>query len=119
MKIVRKGEAAQEPVSSPLFTSGQVVRRAIAPDSKDFNLAVIGFGKNVRNKMHTHTSDQVLIVTSGEGMVATEDEQHVVHEGDVILIPAGEKHWHGATKDSEFDHIALTLASSVTTQVEE
>lgn len=77
------------------------------------------FSPGARNKRHTHTTDQVLIVTAGTGICATESEQVVVVTvGDVIHFPAGEKHWHGATKDSSFAHIYVTGIGNKTTQVE-
>ena len=62
---------------------------------------------------------QVLLVTDGIGIVATEKEKSVVQIGDLIHIPAGEKHWHGATTDSHFSHISLTLLSSVSNLFEQ
>jgi quercetin dioxygenase-like cupin family protein len=62
--------------------------------------------------------DQILIVTAGKGTVASEKEEKVVTVGEVVLFPAGEKHWHGTTKDSEFSHIVVTKAGSPTTQQE-
>jgi len=50
--------------------------------------------------------------------VATEKEERIVTVGEVVLFPAGEKHWHGATRDSEFSHIVVTRAGSKTTQLE-
>jgi quercetin dioxygenase-like cupin family protein len=95
-----------------------VTRQTLVPDSKDFNAAIVNFGKGVRNKLHTHDSEQVLIVTAGKGIVATEKEQQTVTVGDVILFSAGEKHWHGATADSEFSHIYVTRLDSQTHIVE-
>ena len=46
--------------------------------------------------------------------MATEDKEHEVTEGTTIHVPAGEKHWHGATADSSFSHITLTAAGSST-----
>ena len=54
--------------------------------------------------MHIHSSDQVLFVTAGKGIIATEARQEVISVGDVVHIPAEEKHWHGATADSSFSH---------------
>jgi quercetin dioxygenase-like cupin family protein len=76
------------------------------------------FSKGVRNKFHVHTSDQILIVTSGKGICATKKEEVTVGPGDVILFPAGESHRHGATKDSAFSHIYVIGVNSKTTQVE-
>jgi len=64
------------------------------------------------------TSDQVLVVTAGKGIIATEAAEEVITTGDVVQVSAGEKHWHGATADSAFSHIALTAKGSGTTPVE-
>ena len=75
----------------------------------------VNFGKGGRNKFHAHDGEQILIVTHGRGIVATESEEKIVTQGDIILIPAGEKHWHGATKDSKFSHIFITTKEYKTT----
>ena len=118
LKITRPSEVEPQESSGALFTD-TVSRQGLAPGSEDFNVNNIIFGKGVRNKFHTHESDQILIANSGTGVVATENERVVVEAGDVILIPAGEKHWHGATEDSDFSHIAITRVGSQTTQLEE
>jgi quercetin dioxygenase-like cupin family protein len=87
--------------------------------SNDFNLAVVNFSAGARHKMHIHSSDQVLFVTAGKGIIATDAHQEVISIGDVVHISAEERHWHGATPDSSFSHIALTAKGSKTTQVEE
>ena len=51
-------------------------------------------------------------------MVATEDEEIVVGVGDVVFFPEDEKHWHGATKDSEFSHLSIVPLPSKMTQLE-
>jgi quercetin dioxygenase-like cupin family protein len=119
MKIVSIGEVFREPFSRPIFTGPDVTRQLLVPDSKELSVNVVNFGKGVRNKFHSHDSEQVLIVTSGKGIVATEKEERVVTEGDVVFIPAGEKHWHGATPDTEFSHIYVTRLGSVLTQLED
>ena len=119
MKIVKVREVPKQPASSPLFTGEDVTRQPLTPDSTDFNMNVVSFGKGIRNKFHTHESDQVLVVTEGTGMVATEQEEVVVGVGDLIFAPAGEKHWHGALPDTTFAHIALTRKGAQTVQVEE
>jgi quercetin dioxygenase-like cupin family protein len=53
--------------------------------------------------------DQVLLVTGGEGWYQQEGEPaQLLKAGDVIVTQDGVKHWHGATKDSWFEHIAIT-----------
>ena len=119
MKIVKTSQVYKEPYAHPLFTGPDVTRQVLVGDSKEFNVNIVNFGKGVRNKFHAHNSDQVLIVTAGRGIVATEEEERVVTEGDVVFFPAGEKHWHGATEDSEFSHIYVTRGGSETTQLED
>jgi quercetin dioxygenase-like cupin family protein len=118
MKINRMDKSPREPFVNPIFTGDGVTIQKLAPDSKDFNLNVVHFPKGVGNKFHTHDSDQILIITSGKGIVATEKEEKVVTAGDVILFPAGEKHWHGATDDSEFSHVYVTRMGSETRIIE-
>jgi len=89
------------------------------PESREYDVNIVNFGKGVRNKFHTHDYEQILIVTAGKGIVATDKEECIITTGDVVLIPAGEKHWHGATADSEFSHIYITNRESKLTQLED
>ncbi len=75
--------------------------------------------KRVRNKLHTHSTEQVLILTKGKESVATEKQERIVTPGDIILISAGEKHWHGATPDSEFSHIYVIRKGGILSRLEE
>ena len=114
MKIVKMSKIPKESYIQPIFTGPDVTRQILLPESKEFNVIIVNFGKGVRNKLHSHDSDQILIITDGKGIVATETEEKVVTVGDIILFQAGEKHWHGATKDSEFSHIYVTRGGSET-----
>ena len=86
MKVHRPSEIPAQPVNAPLFTGGPVTRQTLlTPEaSKDFNLGIVNFSAGARNKMHTHSSDQVLFVTAGKGIIATETEQQVIVPGDVF-----------------------------------
>ena len=119
MRVIKISGVKKESFSNPLFTGSDVTRQVLLPDSKEYDVNVVNFGKGVRNKFHTHDSEQILIVTSGKGIIATETEEKVITAGDVVIIPAGEKHWHGATKDSEFSHIYVSRLGSKLTQFEE
>jgi len=119
MTTVNMNEVPKESNASPLFTGPDVTRQSLISNSKELRVGIVNFGKGVRNKFHTHDIDQVLIVTAGRGVVATEKGDKVVTVGEVILFPAGEKHWHGATKDSEFSHIVITRVGGKTTQIED
>ena len=64
--------------------------------SKDLRLSEVFFKDGARNRWHVHSTDQILLVTEGEGIVAGEREQHDLAPGVVVLVPANTKHWHGA-----------------------
>jgi quercetin dioxygenase-like cupin family protein len=100
----------------PLFTGRVSIRTAA--DEGQFRVAYVSFFDGVRNKFHTHSTDQVLIVTQGKGLVVTEDEQVELEEGDVVIAPAGEKHWHGAAPGSNMTHITITGSDGKTEQLE-
>lgn len=119
MKVVKISEVSREPYVHPLFTGSDVTRQVLMPESNEYDINIVNFGKGVRNKFHAHGNEQILIVIAGKGIVATETEEKVVTEGDVILIPANEKHWHGADEDSEFSHIYVTKTGTQLTQLED
>ena len=70
--------------------------------------SVVNFGKGATTGWHKHETDQILVITSGNGIVANETEELDVAVGDVVQILSGENHWHGATKDSSMGHITIT-----------
>ena len=64
--------------------------------------------------LHTHNSDQYIIVTGGEGTVSTPKETHHLRPGMVVWIPQGEAHIHAAQEGTalEFVFLAATGHSS-------
>lgn len=103
-----------------LMTGTQVWRQAILDpdDSDNFNFAIVAFDAGSRNKFHKHSGDQILVITEGTGKVATDDEVLEVNQGDVVVIPARENHWHGAPDDTSMAHITITVKGSQTEQTE-
>ncbi|HAP7177930.1 TPA: cupin domain-containing protein, partial [Enterococcus faecium] len=67
-----------------------------------------------RNHWHVHTDGyQILLVTGGEGWYQEEGKPaRRLMAGDVVVTHKGIKHWHGATKDSWFEHLAITAGNS-------
>ena len=108
------------PMTGGLMTGTQVYLQAIwaSGESKNFSCAVVEFSAGSRNKFHKHSDDQILVIIAGTGKVATDDEVLTVNEGDVVLIPAGENHWHGAPDDTSMAHITITVYGSPTEQTE-
>jgi len=119
MKVVKMDKVPKEVATNPIFTGLEVTRQVLLPESKEYEVDIINFGKGVRNKFHAHDYEQILIVTGGRGLVATEKEKNVVTVGDIVLIPAGEKHWHGSGGDSEFSHIFIVRKEDKVKQLED
>ncbi|HET6898214.1 MAG TPA: carboxymuconolactone decarboxylase family protein, partial [Vicinamibacteria bacterium] len=70
--------------------------------------ARVTFEAGARTAWHTHPLGQTLIVTSGVGRVQRwEDPIDEIRAGDVVWIPAGQKHWHGASPTAGMSHIAI------------
>ncbi len=68
----------------------------------------VTFQPGARSAWHTHPLGQILIVTDGVGWVQQwGGPVQVMRKGDVVCIPAGVKHWHGATPTSSMTHIAI------------
>jgi len=68
----------------------------------------VTFQPGARSAWHTHPLGQVLIVTDGVGWVQRwGGPVQVIRKGDVVLIPAAVKHWHGATPTTTMTHIAF------------
>ena len=79
----------------------------------------VTFEPGCRNNWHVHHAEsgggQILICLNGRGWYQTWGEPaRELHPRDVVNIPAGVKHWHGAKKDSWFAHIAVEVPGEET-----
>ena len=74
--------------------------------------ATVTFEPSARTAWHTHPLGQTLIVTAGIGRVQRwGDPAEEIRPGDVVWIPPGQKHWHGAAPNSSMTHIAISEAA--------
>ncbi len=75
----------------------------------DASGGVVTFEPGARTAWHSHPGGQTLVVTAGTGRVQRwGDAVHEVREGDVVRIPPGQKHWHGAAPTTSMAHLAIT-----------
>lgn len=82
--------------------------------TKQIPVGNVTFEPKCRNNWHIHHADknggQMLIVTAGEGWYQEWGKPaQKLKPGDVVNIPANVKHWHGASKDSWFQHLAVEV----------
>lgn len=74
----------------------------------------VTFEPKCRNNWHVHKAEngggQILICIAGEGYYQEWGKSvRELHAGDVVNIPVGVKHWHGAKADSWFSHLAVEV----------
>jgi 4-carboxymuconolactone decarboxylase len=102
-------QPAQAGVAGNMTGSVRVepVFQAIAPGRT--NGSDVTFQPGARTAWHMHPAGQTLIVGAGVGRVqqwgGPVDE---IRPGDVVRIPPGVKHWHGASPNDAMTHLAIT-----------
>lgn len=114
-KMITVIHAASQPSvqgSADYFTgSVQVDSRFQAEAPARSAGGIVTFEPGARTAWHTHPLGQTLIVTSGTGLVQQwGGPVQVIKPGDIVWIPPGVKHWHGATATSSMTHIAIAEA---------
>jgi quercetin dioxygenase-like cupin family protein len=86
---------------------GEVHVQPIVSPNEGIDIIVVRFSAGARTYLHSHAVPQVLHCIEGRGILATESERNIVGPGDIVHVPAGEMHWHGATADSAFVHLSI------------
>jgi quercetin dioxygenase-like cupin family protein len=82
-----------------------------AQDAMQVSAAYVTFEPGARSAWHIHPKGQRLVVTSGVGRVGTwGGKVEEIRAGDVVVCPAAEKHWHGASPTTAMTHIAIQEA---------
>ncbi|MFC7285016.1 cupin domain-containing protein [Phocicoccus pinnipedialis] len=91
------------------FIGQSYLNRLVEKEISDVSVSNVTFEPGCRNNWHKHNDGyQILLVTGGEGWYQEEGkEARLLKAGDIVVIADGVKHWHGATKDSWFAHIAI------------
>lgn len=96
-------------IPNPAFTGDAFLKNLIALDSI-FNFPqtnVVTFSPGSHSAWHRH-GGMVVVVTDGVGLYQEEGKPaQILRKGDVLQIPAGVRHWHGATKDNWFSQMVI------------
>ncbi len=108
IRRVRLDRSQGAPSTNPIFI-GSVSTQEVVNDGLGELLRVtaVTFEDGAVNRPHRHTTDQVLVATSGSGFVASDAEHFPMQPGDVAFIPSGTRHWHGADQGSTFTHLSI------------
>lgn len=104
--VFPKGEKA----STDYFTGTVWVNMLVQKDNNNnYTVADVKFEPGAKTNWHTHPAGQVLLVTEGQGYYQEKGKPaRKLSKGDVVNIPANVEHWHGATHENHFTHIAIS-----------
>ena len=91
-----QGDVRLQPFANPFPPGGAAV-------------AAVHFAAGGRSRPHVHRYGQVLVVTSGRGLVGDRTGRREVGPGDVVVAQPGEWHWHGATPHSPMTHVTVQV----------
>ncbi|CAM2835333.1 Cupin domain protein [Dellaglioa algida] len=96
-----------------VFVGQSYLDMLVADPEINVGVGNVSFEPGTRNNWHIHHDGyQLLLVTAGEGWYQEEgQETRRLKVGDVVVTKDGVKHWHGATKDSWFSHVAITAGT--------
>jgi len=109
MEIARSGSQPSGKAPAEWFTGTVRIDPLFqAPAPARAAGASVTFEPGARAAWHTHPLGQTLIVTAGVGRVQRWGGPiEEIRPGDVVWIPPGEKHWHGAAPTTAMTHIAV------------
>lgn len=111
MKIFRADDSPFKPADLHSFVGGAKTK-LLASDDTHVNVHVyhVQFPDGARTNWHTHSGPQWLLVTEGSIRVQCEGQRHEdVGTGDAVMIPPGQKHWHGAVPGTRGVHLAINV----------
>lgn len=86
---------------------GEVWVDPIVDPEDGLDIILVRFAPGARTYLHSHAAPQVLHCVEGRGILATEADRYSVGPGDIVFVPAGELHWHGAAPESPFVHLSI------------
>jgi quercetin dioxygenase-like cupin family protein len=107
--ITRSGSQPPSQGSAGYFTGSVTINMLFtAHEPSRTTGGLVRFDPGARTAWHSHPLGQTLIVTAGTGRIQPWGGPiEEIRQGDVVWIPPGQKHWHGAASNSAMSHIAI------------
>jgi quercetin dioxygenase-like cupin family protein len=117
MKVIHDGSTVSKPADPTRFT-GRVWRTEFIVPVEEERLAGLRFDYEpaARSHWHIHQCEQAIVVVHGHGLVAWQGLASPVElaVGDWWHVQPEIPHWHGATPNAPFAHLAVTAGGSTT-----
>jgi len=116
VKIVTQNFDESVPVHNPPMFIGEVRRQELVADgdAPSLTATAITFLDGARNRWHRHSTEQVLVVTHGVGIIADASGERRIEPGDILLVQPNERHWHGAAPGEDLTHLSILLPGTLT-----
>src|SRR5262245_7925718 len=123
-------EEIPKAVQGKNFTGEFVMRKLAEESNSEEEIYYVEFKKGCKTRPHVHMSEQTLFVTDGIGTVVFVEKidldksglnaglarkEYNLEKGDIVRIPAGFVHWHGALEDRDFSHLAVRKKTPIET----
>ena len=116
MKVISGADRAQGSRRGPEeWFTGVVWQEPVFEDEAQATVKAVWvvFEPAARTHWHRHADSQLLHVIVGRGRVASRaGEASEIRAGDLVHVPPGEEHWHGAGPSTLMVHLAITIADT-------
>ncbi|MDH4146730.1 MAG: cupin domain-containing protein [Acidimicrobiia bacterium] len=113
-KPIRRIERERQPAPSEWFVGNVEIENVHGNRDLALGQGRVHFHDGARTKWHLHTGDQVLYFVAGVGMAQNHDGTvFECQPGDIVHVPPGTRHIHGAMPGHDATHIAITQGNHV------
>lgn len=98
------------------FVGNSYLKALANSKNSNVNISNVTFEPGCRNNWHEHSIVQILIAVAGEGWYQEQGKvARKLLPGDVVIVEPHTKHWHGASNNSWFAHLAIMVREGTTT----
>ena len=109
--VLRASKALSQSSAAANF-QGAVRNHKLTGDDTEIEVLSVWFPAGGRTNCHTHAVDQLLLVTEGEIAIGIGADRKLLRVGEMIVIPSGVWHWHGATPHLDACHLSIKAPSA-------
>jgi len=113
MRLIKASEAPSE--KGTTFTGDVTLTRLLSGAAGSISVSSVRFENGARTNWHEHPGEQVLYIVEGEARAGTADGEELrAGPGDIIHLPANQRHWHGAVEGQSMTHLSITTVGPPT-----